>query len=67
MAPRLKTGEGRALYAPHKQSVEPVFGIVKSAIGFRQFCCADSIMPEVNGVLMTLGWNIKRMFALQST
>ena len=37
MAHRLKTPEGRALYALRKQTPEPVFGVIKSALGFRQF------------------------------
>ena len=37
MAHRLKTAAGRALYAPRKQTPEPVFGIIKSVLGFRQF------------------------------
>ena len=36
MAHRLKTARGRALYALRKQTPEPVFGIIKSALGFRQ-------------------------------
>ena len=40
MAHRLKTKPGRAAYALRKQTVEPVFGIIKSVLGFRQFCCA---------------------------
>jgi integrase len=37
MAHKLKTKAGRALYALRKQTVEPVFGIIKSVLGFRQF------------------------------
>jgi len=37
MAHRLKTPEGRTLYALRKQTPEPVFGIIKSVLGFRQF------------------------------
>jgi hypothetical protein len=36
-ARRLKTPEGRKLYALRKQTPEPVFGIIKSVMGFRQF------------------------------
>lgn len=34
---RLKTPAGRKLYALRKQTPEPVFGIIKSAMDFRQF------------------------------
>jgi len=37
MAWRLRTKEGRARYAKRKSTVEPVFGIIKHAMGFRQF------------------------------
>jgi hypothetical protein len=36
MAHRLKTLQGRALYALRKQTPEPVFGVIKSVLGFRQ-------------------------------
>ena len=36
MAHRLKTPRGRRLYALRKQTPEPVFGIIKSAMGYRQ-------------------------------
>ena len=37
MTHRLKTGAGKAAYALRKSTVEPVFGIIKSVMGFRQF------------------------------
>jgi hypothetical protein len=37
MAHRLKTKIGRELYKPRKQTVEPVFGIIKEVMGFRRF------------------------------
>ena len=37
MAHRLKTPAGRKLYALRKQVPEPVFGIIKAALGFQQF------------------------------
>ena len=37
MKHRLATLEGRAVYAQRKSTVEPVFGIIKSVMGFRQF------------------------------
>ena len=36
-APRLKTSAGQALYRLRKQTVEPVFGIIKEGMGFRRF------------------------------
>jgi hypothetical protein len=37
MSHRLTTNEGRRLYARRKHTVEPVFGIIKSVMKFRQF------------------------------
>ena len=64
MAHRLKTTEGKKLYALRKQVPEPVFGIIKSVLGFRQFLLRglDRVRGEWN--LVTIAWNMKRMFAL---
>ena len=64
MAHRLKTLAGRALYALRKQTPEPVFGIIKSALGFRQFSLRglDAVRGEWS--LITMAWNIRRIFAL---
>jgi transposase len=64
MAHRLKTPEGRKLYAQRKHTAEPVFGIIKSVLGFRQFLLRglDKVRGEWN--LVTMAWNLKRMFAL---
>lgn len=65
MAHRLKTPRGRKLYALRKQTPEPVFGIIKSVMGYRQCLLRglDNVKGEWN--LVTMSWNIKRMFALQ--
>ena len=64
MAHRLKTSEGKKLYGLRKQTPEPVFGIIKSALGFRQFLLRglENVRGEWN--LVTIAWNMKRMFAL---
>jgi Transposase DDE domain len=64
MAHRLRTPEGRDLYALRKQTPGPVFGIIKAALGFRQFslCGRDKVRGEWS--LVTMAWNMKRMFAL---
>ncbi len=67
MAHRLKTRDGRARYALRKQTVEPVFGIIKSAMGFRQFLLRGLENASGEWNLVTMSWNIKRMFALQPT
>lgn len=64
MAHRLRTPEGKKLYGLRKQTPEPVFGIIKSVMGFRQFLLRglDNVQGEWR--LVTLAWNMKRMFAL---
>jgi len=64
MAHRLKTLQGRALYALRKQTPEPVFGIIKSVLGFRQFSLRGLEKARGEWSLVTMAWNIKRLFAL---
>jgi hypothetical protein len=64
MAHRLTTPEGRKLYAMRKQIPEPVFGIIKSALGFRQFLLRGLDKARGEWSLVTMAWNIKPMFTL---
>ena len=64
MVHRLASPEGRQLYALRKQTPEPVFGIVKSVMGFRQFFLRGLDKVKGEWSLVTLAWNVKRMFAL---
>ena len=64
MAHRLKTPEGKKLYALRKQTPEPVFGIIKSVLGFRQFLLRGLDKVRGEWSLVTMAWNMKRMFAL---
>ena len=64
MAHRLKTPEGRDLYALRKQIPEPVFGIIKSVLGFRQFSLRGLEKVRGEWSLVTMAWNMKRMFVL---
>jgi len=64
MASRLKTPAGRALYALRKQTPEPVFGIIKSVLGFRQFSLRGLEKVRGEWSLVTMAWNLKRMFVL---
>jgi transposase len=61
MKHRLKTVQGRKLYGLRKQSVEPVFGIIKSAMRFRQFLLRGLASVRGEWTLVTMAWNIKRM------
>jgi transposase len=66
MAHRLRTPRGKELYGLRKQTPEPVFGIIKSVMGYRQ--CLLRGLKNVKGEwnLVTMSWNIKRMFAMQT-
>ncbi len=59
-----KTQPGRRLYALRKQMMEPVFGVIKSIMGLRQFLLRG--MGKVSGEwrLVCLAWNLKRMAVL---
>lgn len=65
MAHKLKTRSGRADYGLRKQTVEPVFGIIKHVMNFRQFLMRgmEKVGHEWN--LVALAWNIKRMMNLR--
>ena len=67
MAHRLKTPEGKALYGLRKHTPEPVFGIIKSVLGFRQFLLRSLDHVRGEWSLVTMAWNMKRMFVLAAT
>ncbi len=67
MAHRLKTPEGKTLYGLRKHTPEPVFGIIKSALGFRQFLLRGLDRVRGEWTLVTMAWNMKRMFVLAVT
>jgi transposase len=65
MAHQLQTPDGKKLYALRKQVPEPVFGIIKSVLGFRQFLLRGIDRVRGEWSLVTMAWNMKRMFVLQ--
>ncbi len=64
MAWRLKTQEGRAPYAKRNSTVEPVFGIIQQAMGFRQFMRRGLAAVTGEWTLVTLAFKLKRMHVL---
>jgi transposase len=66
MAERLASKEGQAHYRRRKAIVEPVFGWIKHAMGFRQFSLRG--LDKVTGEwgLVCLALNLRRMWVLQS-
>jgi transposase len=65
MAHALQTRVGKARYALRKQTVEPVFGIIKSVMGFRQFLLRGLEHVTHEWTLVCLAWNLKRMAVLR--
>jgi hypothetical protein len=66
MRNKLKTLEGRKMYSRRKSTVEPVFGIIKHVLGFRQFLLRGLEAVSGEWTLVSIAWNLKRMFALNS-
>lgn len=66
MAHRLGTKTGRALYGLRKQTVEPVFGIIKRAMGWRQMSMRGLDKARGEWSLVTMAWNIKRLHVLRA-
>jgi transposase len=64
MAHKLQTAEGRALYALRKQTVEPVFGIIKQAMRFRQFLLRGQNKVAGEWKLVAMAYNLRRMAKL---
>jgi hypothetical protein len=61
---RLQTRTGRALYRLRKQTVEPVFGIIKEAMGFRRFLLRGKAKVSTEWALVTLAYNFRRLYRL---
>jgi len=64
MAYKLHTAAGQAIYRLRKCTVEPVFGIVKAVLGFRQFLLRGLAAASDEWCLMCLAYNIKRYHTL---
>lgn len=64
MRQRFKTLKGRARYALRKQVPEPVFGIIKSVMRFRQFLLRGLEAVRGEWSLVTMAWNLRRMAVL---
>ncbi len=66
MQRKLKTESGKNIYAKRKQTVEPVFGIIKHVMGYRQTLLrgVEKVCGEWN--LVCLSYNVKRLWVLQA-
>ena len=66
MAHRLKTPVGQARDKLRKQTVEPVFGIIKEVLGFRRFTLRGREKVSLEWTLVCVSYNLKRMFTLKN-
>ena len=64
MRHRLRTTAGKALYKLRQQTVEPVFGIIKAVLGFRQFRLRGRTKVSLEWMLVCLAYNLKRLHRL---
>jgi len=64
MRHRLRTTAGKALYKLRQQTVEPVFGILKAVLGFRQFHLRGRAKVSLEWTLVCLAYNLKRLHRL---
>jgi len=64
MAYKLQTDIGQAIYRLRKCTVEPVIGIIKEVLGFRQFSLRGLLAAAGEWCLVCLAFNLKRMHTL---
>jgi len=65
MAHKLQTEIGQAIYRLRKCTVEPVIGIIKEVLGFRQFSLRGLKAAAGEWALACIAFNLKRMHKLQ--
>jgi len=66
MKAKMKTDESRGKYRLRKQTVEPVFGIIKSVLNFRHFSLRGLAKVQGEWELVALAYNCKRLHKLQN-
>ena len=64
MAYKLQSEIGHAIYRLRKCTIEPVFGIIKEVLGFRQFSLRGLKAAAGEWSLVCLAYNLKRMHTL---
>ena len=66
MAYKLKTVIGKQIYGLRKSTVEPVIGIIKETLGFRQFSLRGLLAAAGEWCLVCLAYNLKRLHILMT-
>jgi len=64
MAYKLKTAIGKLIYGLRKSTAEPVIGIIKETLGFRQFSLRGLVAVAGEWCLVCLAYDLKRMHSL---
>jgi len=64
MKHRLATTAGKQKYKLRQQTVEPVFGIIKSVLGFRRFLLRGLEQVKLEWALVCVAYNLKRLHRL---
>jgi transposase len=65
MGQKLKSEEGKEIYKKRKQTVEPVFGVIKEILGFRRFSLRGEAKTDAEWSLICSAYNLKRFFKMQ--
>ena len=65
MKTKLETEDGKARYKKRKQTVEPVFGIIESAINFTHFHLRGIEKVAAEWLLVALAYNCRRLHRLR--
>jgi transposase len=60
----LKSEGGKKSYKKRKQTVEPVFGIIKEILGFRRFSLRGEFETDCEWSLICIAYNLKRFFKM---
>jgi transposase len=67
MAYKLKTEIGKQIYGLRKSTVEPVIGVIKETLGFRQFSLRGLVAVAGEWCLVCLAYNLKRLHVMMGS
>ena len=66
MREKVTSEEGKRIYGRRAASVEPAFGIIKSAMGLRQFLLRGVAKVRIEWDLACLAYNMRRLWSLET-
>jgi len=64
---KLTSSPGREVYARRKCIVEPVFGVIKEAMGFRRFLCRGLERVRGEWLFVCACYNLRKLFTFGRT